>query len=629
MRISFIMIGGMVALFLVFAIYGFVTFDLSIQEMKKLLSTRNEVIAFNMMQDLDQRLENRISGLKDITQLPEVKTALIDSNEKFSQIQDFNSYTGINPQNPDFIGEPDVPPFMAEVINQRLSSDLKNTIEFYQDEYDFDVFKELFITNAYGANIALGSGIVDYIQDDQEWWKFSKEKGIFYGELGHRESYNSTALGIGFRIDDENGNFLGVMRALVSLDDILIDFIDEVDLVNNQNRNVILLDNHGRIIFSKGIQDFSNSNSVEYYKKIVNAKDVGILTLDENPEDIRLISYAKSTGYKSFEGFDWTVVIDQDTSGVVEEFVDLRNSIIFVSIIGMVLSIIIGFIISKLVTTPLKRLSIMSKKISKGDFEVQIKHSKINELDTIGKSFTDMAKSLEQLIETEKKLAEANAKVRNERFTAIGELAASVAHNIKNPLGIIQSSADIVNRESKGKDSELDKVLIRMNRAIARISNQIEGVLNFVRTTPVNLNKVSVVSLLDSAKESLELTPNISLKFPNNSKEITCDPKKMEIVFINLILNAIQSIGNEKGLITIRVFDEGDFDIIEFEDSGPGIPEKIISKIFEPLVTTKEKGTGLGLSSCKNIVEQHGGQIFAKNNPTILTVKLPKNPKLN
>ena len=623
------MIGGMVALFLVFAIYGIVTFDLSIQEMKKLLSTRNEAVAFSMMQDLDQRLENRISGLKDFTKISEVQSALKDSNVQFSLIPDIEN---INLKDPEieFEGYPLIPTFLEQAINQKLTIELKDTIDFYRDEYDIDVFQELFITNAYGVNVALGSGISVITLENEDWWQISKEQGIFYGELKYREAYNSTAIGLAYRIDDENGNFLGVLRALVSLDDLLADFIGEAELINNQNTNVVLklFDNHGSLIYSNTQHGITDSNQVSYFQKIVKGDDVGILTLGDQSDDVRLVSYAKSTGYKSFEGFGWIITVEQDSSSVVDEFVDLRNSILIVSIIGMVISAVIGLIISKLVTKPLSDLSKMAKSIAKGNFSVRSKKSNIHELDIIGLSFTKMAQSLEQLIETEKKLAEANTRVKNERFTAIGELAASVAHNMKNPLGTIQTSADIIKRESKGKNEELDKVLSRMDRAIARISNQIEGVLNFVRTTPVNLTKVSINSILESAKESLEITENITLKIPDEPKDIICDSKKMEIVFINLIVNAIQAIGKEEGTITIRVKDEGDFNLIEFEDTGNGMPEKILLKIFDPLITTKEKGTGLGLSSCKNIIEQHGGTISAKNNPTTFTIKLPKNPKL-
>ena len=97
----------------------------------------------------------------------------------------------------------------------------------------------------------------------------------------------------------------------------------------------------------------------------------------------------------------------------------------------------------------------------------------------------------------------------------------------------------------------------------------------------------------------------------------------MEIVFINMLLNSVESIKNE-GRIKIDVKESSKETLIQICDSGSGIPEKYLEKIFDPLVTLKERGTGLGLASCKNIIESHGGKISAKNNPTTFTIILPK-----
>ena len=97
------------------------------------------------------------------------------------------------------------------------------------------------------------------------------------------------------------------------------------------------------------------------------------------------------------------------------------------------------------------------------------------------------------------------------------------------------------------------------------------------------------------------------------------------MVLSNLIKNASQAIeGN--GEISIRIIDKKDDVLIEIEDSGLGIPESVLPKIFEPLFTTKQSGTGLGLASCKSIVERHHGVLTVRNNPTVFTIHLPKNP---
>jgi len=403
------------------------------------------------------------------------------------------------------------------------------------------------------------------------------------------------------------------------------DFIKDTEIINLPNRNVILLDEQGRVIYSRGIQDFSKNLPQPYFEDIVNGRDVGTLEFTDENNQVKIVSYAKSTGYKDFGGFDWVVLVDQTSSSFVDEFVELRNSFLTVSIIGMATSVLIGIIVSFFISEPLKELSKMAESISKGKFSVKEKKSKIDEIKVIENSFNEMSQSLQKLIETEKKLVEVQARVKNERLTAIGEISASMAHNMKNPLGTIRSSADIVKRNAKGKSEELDQVLARMDRAIDRMSRQIEDVLNFVRVTPLNVTTISIKEILDGAIETTDIPKNISIEVPQTNVQLKCDAKKIEIVFINLILNAIQSIGNEQGKITIKIQEKDDYAIIDVEDSGAGISEEILPKIFEPLVTTKAKGTGLGLSTCKNIIEQHGGFISVKNNPTVFTIKLPLN----
>ena len=105
---------------------------------------------------------------------------------------------------------------------------------------------------------------------------------------------------------------------------------------------------------------------------------------------------------------------------------------------------------------------------------------------------------------------------------------------------------------------------------------------------------------------------------------VNCDQKQMIAVFSNLLLNSIYAVKPE-GSIDVKIKDEGNKVKISFIDSGPGIPENISSKIFDPLFTTKQEGTGLGLSISKKIVMQHDGAIKFSNDPTTFSVILPKN----
>jgi len=212
---------------------------------------------------------------------------------------------------------------------------------------------------------------------------------------------------------------------------------------------------------------------------------------------------------------------------------------------------------------------------------------------------------------------------KKEKFETLGKLAVNLAHDIKNPLASMKQSLEIIQRKTKddeitGKESE------RANRVIKRIEHQVDRVLNYVKTPPLLTKNTTVLTILKQSLDIITIPDNITIEIPEKDFEVKWDEAQISVVFTNIILNAIQAIGKNKGKISIRVAQENDSIKIEIENSGPNIPEKDLDKIFEPLFTTKMEGTGLGLAGCKNIIESHKGTITVSNNPVKFTIKIPK-----
>lgn len=217
--------------------------------------------------------------------------------------------------------------------------------------------------------------------------------------------------------------------------------------------------------------------------------------------------------------------------------------------------------------------------------------------------------------------------IKDEKLKAIGELSSRLAHDIRNPLAVLQTSVDIL----KSRYPEIyEKEILKfeaMNTSINRIEHQINDVLGFVITQKPNFTLNNISEILDSSFTGMPIPSKITVSKSQNNVPLYCDFESIRIVFVNLILNAIQAMNN-RGKIDIKVTRDTDNVIISFENSGPSIPDKIMSKIFDPLFTTKQEGTGLGLVSCKQIVEAHKGKISVKNNPTTFTVTLPQKQPL-
>jgi len=208
-----------------------------------------------------------------------------------------------------------------------------------------------------------------------------------------------------------------------------------------------------------------------------------------------------------------------------------------------------------------------------------------------------------------------------EKLANIGELAARLSHDMRTPLSNLNMSLKLIEQKITEK-SDREKLKI-MEKSIDNLSHQINRVMDFVRTREPRFSIWKLNSILQDCLNQTKIPSTIEITLPEKNLPITCDKEQLEILFLNLIKNSLESI-KEKGFIKFYVKETPTEVTIKVEDSGPGISEEYLPQIFDPLVTLKEKGTGLGLASCLNIVKSHGGTITAKNNPTTFTIILPK-----
>jgi PAS domain S-box-containing protein len=213
--------------------------------------------------------------------------------------------------------------------------------------------------------------------------------------------------------------------------------------------------------------------------------------------------------------------------------------------------------------------------------------------------------------------------VKNERLATIGTMASRIAHDLKNPLTILHTYADMLTPEILSKlDSKDKEKWFRLQNSIFDMHRIIDDVLDFARTSEINKKKVSFLSILRLSMNHVRSSYGIVIKLPENDVTLNCDRRKIEGLMSNLINNAVHALDGQ-GEIDISLSLDSEFVTIKVKDSGPGIPDENMEKIFEPMFTTKNTGTGLGLVICKSIVEQHGGNISVSNNPTTFTIKLP------
>jgi two-component system sensor histidine kinase HydH len=223
------------------------------------------------------------------------------------------------------------------------------------------------------------------------------------------------------------------------------------------------------------------------------------------------------------------------------------------------------------------------------------------------------------LTDTNRRLEQAQADARrSERLAALGQLSAGLAHEIRNPLGIIKGSAEMLSRKLENSDSLSSELAGYISSEVNRLNSLVARFLDFARPLPLQRHTEDVGPVLERALKSAQdqysaAVVRIEREFAPGTPHVPLDEGLAEQVFLNLALNAIEAMGESGGTLRVAVR-PGDVDgrhgvVVEFRDTGPGVPAEMREQIFNPFVTTKKTGVGLGLSIVSKIMDEHGGSI--------------------
>lgn len=250
--------------------------------------------------------------------------------------------------------------------------------------------------------------------------------------------------------------------------------------------------------------------------------------------------------------------------------------------------------------------------------------NKINGFVIILIDITDMVNTRKDLEKVQKDLA------KSKHLKDLGTLAATIAHELRNPLGVILAA--VFNVKRKNKDPALEKHLNNIEKKIIESDQIINNLLNYSNIKNPVFENININDLLEESIATLKtrfFKNEIIIEKKTDmlkDKLIKIDPLQIKEVLANILNNSCEALPQDKGKIVIKGNIKDNFAVISIRDNGKGIEKKDIEHIFEPFFTKKTKGTGLGLSICKDMIELHNGKIFIKskkNIGTTLTINLP------
>jgi signal transduction histidine kinase len=268
----------------------------------------------------------------------------------------------------------------------------------------------------------------------------------------------------------------------------------------------------------------------------------------------------------------------------------------------------------------------LAERIGGAIRQIELEQSQQNYYEQLEKEVEARTRDLEQVQE---KL------IRSERLAAVGELASGVGHELRNPLNVIRNCAYLLNMALAEKgDEEAAGTLKVLDKQIDIANKIVTDLLDFTRITPPAPSRVDLKALINECLSYVTVPEQIAVKPHMNGHQlyVHVDPEQAARVFTNIISNAFQAMNGIDGELDIDIGAGEDMAWARFRDTGCGIPEENLGRIFEPLFTTKTKGIGLGLAISKRLVEHNGGAIEVASRPgegTTFTVKLPVEKRRN
>jgi two-component system NtrC family sensor kinase len=288
-------------------------------------------------------------------------------------------------------------------------------------------------------------------------------------------------------------------------------------------------------------------------------------------------------------------------------------SILFAAVsCAVLLCVVLLSVLLVLIEHPLEELMETITRVRRGDLTARVSFAKReDDVGRLGQQFNEM---IEQLDQNRQEIEEFHKRemARAEHLATLGELAAGLAHEIRNPLAGIAGVVDIMGKEL-APHSRSRAVIGEVHGEILHIQAILNDLLSYARPRPPDFHPANVNTTIEQAillSRQQVLTKPIQILFETNPSlpQVDHDPTLIQQVVLNLILNGIQAISGS-GQVRVGLSTEHEFVVIQVSDTGKGISAEALPRIFKPFFTTRNEGTGLGLSLANSIVQSHGGRI--------------------
>lgn len=542
--------------------------------------------------------------------------------------------------------EPTLPAF----INQRTLLYIQSWLAIRPGEYH-----NIMVTDERGALIASAGPGVGYLHGDKPWWRAAYaggHGGIFVSDI-YEQAPGVYLLDIAVPIlDDARKHAIGVAKIEVRRDS-LMRVIMEVRV--GERGHGMLLNTEGTPLICPVLPPKAHLINDPLMKQLMQTRPGWVVAEDDahgghnSIVGFAPITFTNKLTETSLGGNQWYAFVRQDPDETYAPVYTLLRTVGLIGF-GMVTALAsLGFFIGRLIVKPILLLQEQADAIRQNvrelaaagrfdrarmvtaDRRVTVRTG--DELESLALAFNQMAEALDESLKTIRD--QEHELVRKEKLASVGQLLAALAHDIKNPLGVIRSSAQLVLDEHQ-PEAVKREVAQYVIEETDRLTNRINHFLRFARQKPPEVRPVDARDVLDAALQEWRALAHSradvieKVHIEPDVPDLLVDPDQIKEALVNLLLNAREAMP-KGGTLTVSARADtprGEPAMVEIriDDTGTGISPECLGQIFEPFFTTKDYGTGLGLTNVKRLVEDNGGQLAIHSTPgqgTDVVLRLP------
>ena len=327
-------------------------------------------------------------------------------------------------------------------------------------------------------------------------------------------------------------------------------------------------------------------------------------------------------------GTPWQVALQTTRLSALAPARAFLGPLAAIALAVVLLGAIAAWLFSRRITGPLDRLTVAAAGLAAGNFDLPLPHGGRGEVGRLAAVFETMRQRIvadhqrlelrvkqrtAELRDTLTKLEQAQAElVRAERLAILGQLASSVGHELRNPLAVMTNGLFYLEMVLGDSDDEVREYLGILRHEIRLSEKIVSDLLDFARLKPPQRERVQLGQVVDEQLHRLGSLPSVRVEWqpPPDLPAVLADPVQIGQIFLNLAVNAAQAMGDKGGVLRVEArAASGDRVELVVRDQGPGVPEALRERIFEPLFTTKARGIGLGLAVSRRLAENNGGEL--------------------